>query len=66
MIAVDGISTTTEIIIVSIRSEHVIHIIVNPLEGEKRSIFIALGSMIEYGIQDDFNTVFFECLYQLL
>ena len=59
MVTVDGVPAPAEIVIIPIRGKHVIDIIVNSFEREKRSVFIAFRSMIENNVQNDFNAILF-------
>ena len=57
MVTVQSVATATEIVIISVWSEHVINIIVQSLEADGFALFVALSGMVEYNVQDDFNTV---------
>ena len=59
MVAVHGIATTGEVIIIAFGCQHVINIIIEAFERDKRSVFIPFCRMVEYHIQDYFNVIFF-------
>ena len=58
MITVQGIAAAAEIIIFSVRSQHIINVIVKAFEREKRPILISFCRMIKDHIQDHFDPVF--------
>ena len=57
MVAVQSVSTAAEIVVISVRSQHIVNVIVESLETEGRSLLIALCGMIEYNVEDDFDPV---------
>ena len=57
MIAVKRVSAAAEVVIMSVRCQHVINVIVKSLKREKRSVFITLGRMIEYYVKYYFYAV---------
>ena len=66
MVAVHGIATSAEIVVMSIRCQHIINIIINALKRKTRSILISLGSMVKHNIQNDFHAVCLEFTDQQL
>ena len=62
MIAVERITASAEIIIMTVRREHIIHTVVQPLEGKGRTVFIPFGCVIEDHIQKDLYAVFIQLL----
>ena len=50
MITVQSVATATEIVIISVWSEHVINIIVQSLKTDGFALFVALCGMVEYNI----------------
>ena len=65
VVAVKGIAASGKIKIMPVRSQHVIDIIIDPLEGKSRSVFISFRGMIEYHIQQNINVIFVAGLDQL-
>ena len=57
MVTVQSVATATEIVIISVWGEHVINVVVQSLEADGFALFVALRGMVEYNVQDDFNTV---------
>ena len=57
MVAVQSVSTAAEIVVISVRRQHVVNVIVESLETEGRSLLVALCGMVEYNVEDDFNPV---------
>ena len=55
MIAVDGIPAAGEIIVIPIRRQHIVDVVVEPLEGYERPVFISLRGMVENHIQNDLD-----------
>ena len=64
MVAVQGISASAEIIIVSVGCQKVVNIIIKTFEREKRTVFISFCRMVEYDVQIYFNSVLVKDLYQ--
>ena len=60
VVAVQRIAAAAEIIVIAIRGEHVINIVIKPLKGKERPLFIPFCSMVEYHIQDYFNPIFIQ------
>ena len=52
MITVQSVATATEIVIISVWSEHVINIIVQSLKTDGFALFVALCGMVEYNMQE--------------
>ena len=57
MVAVQCVSAAAEIIVIPVRSQHVVNVIVKAFEAEGSSKFVSLGSMVKYHIQDHFNPI---------
>ena len=57
MVTVQSVATATEIVVISVWSEHVINVVVQSLKTDGFALFVALSGMVEYNVQDDFNTV---------
>ena len=66
MVAVQRISTSAEIIIVSVGCQKVINIVIKTFKREKRTVFISFCRMVEYDVQIYFNSVLVKDLYQVL
>ena len=52
MVAVQRVAAPAEVIIFSIRSEHIVNVIVKPFEAEGRSHLISFCRVIEYDVKD--------------
>ena len=52
MVAVQRVAAPAEVIIFSIRSEHIVNVIVKPFEAEGRSHLISFCRVIEYHVKD--------------
>ena len=55
MIAVDGVPAAGEIVVISIRREHIVDVVIESLEGYERPVFIPLRGMVEHHIQNDLD-----------
>ena len=66
VVAVQCIAASTEIIIISVWSQHIAELVVKAFEGEDRSVFIPFGSVVKDNIQDDLNTIFVQLLDHFL
>ena len=66
MITVQGIAATAEIIIISIRCQHIINLIVKALEAEGGTILITFSRVVKYHIQDYFDPIVVKLSYELL
>ena len=55
MIAVDGVPAAGKIVVIPIRRQHIVDVVVEPLERYERPIFISLRSMVENHIQNDLD-----------
>ena len=60
MIAVHNISASAEIIVMSVRSQHIVNIIVNSLETKTRAHLVAFCSVIKYNIKNDLDSIFLQ------
>ena len=58
IIAVHGVSTAAEIVVMALWSKKVIGPVINALIGDIWTIFIALSSVIKHHIKDYFYSVF--------
>ena len=57
MIAVQRISTAAEVIVFPVRGEHIVDIVVKPLETERRAHFIPFSRMVEHNVQDHVDLI---------
>ena len=64
MITVQGVSAAAEVVVIAIRSQHIVNIVVKSFETECVSFFVSFGSVIENNIQDYFNPVVMKCFDQ--
>ena len=64
MITVHDIATATEIIIITIRCQHIVNIIVKPFETEGWPLLISFCRMVKYHIQNHFNAIVMKCTDQ--
>ena len=64
MVAVHGIATSAEIVVMSIRCQHIINIIINALKRKTRSILISLGSMVKHNIKYNLYSVSVKFFYK--
>ena len=58
MVTVQSISTSAEIVVISLWSQHIINLIVKALKAEGFSQLVSFGGMIEYNIKNYFNSIF--------
>ena len=65
MVAVQCIPAAAEVVIASVRCEHVIDIIVKALERKTGSQLIALRGVVEDDVKDDFDPVLVELFDEL-
>src|SRR5699024_2847473 len=66
MITIQSISTSAEIIVMSVRSQHIINVIVDSFEGKDRAVLISLGGVVKNHIQDNFNPILVQFLNKFL
>src|SRR5699024_8577217 len=66
MIAVQCISAAAEIIVFSVRCEHVVDIVVKTFKAEGRSHLVPFRRVVEYHVEDHIDLVVMECLDQVL
>ena len=66
MIAVQRISAPGEVVVVSLRREHIVDVVIQSLKREHGAVFISLGRMVKDDIQKDLYTVLVELLYHCL
>ena len=66
MITVQRVAAAAEIIIVSIRCEHIVDFVIKSLKTEHRTFLISLGRMIKYHVEDHFDAIFMKILDQFL
>ena len=69
VVTVHNITTSTEIIIMCIRCQHIINIVVNSLETEARSHLVSLRRMVKYHVKNNPNSVllqFADQMFQLI
>ena len=57
MVAVQGIATAAEIVIFSVRRQHIVDVVVKAFEGKEGAVFISLGSMVKHYVQKYLDTV---------
>ena len=57
MVTVQSVSAATEVVVISVRSQHIVNVVVESLEAEGRSLFISLCSVVKYNIQDNFDAI---------
>ena len=60
MVTVQSISTSAEIVVISLWSQHIINLIVKALKAEGFSQLVSFGGMIEYNIKNYFDAIFVE------
>ena len=60
MVAVHGIPAAAEIIIISVRRQHIVYVVVKALEGKAGTVFISLGRMVKDHVQEAFDAVVVE------
>ena len=65
MITVERISAAAEIIIMSVRSQHIVNVIVKAFERKARTEFISLSSVVEDDIEDHFYAIVMEIFDQI-
>ena len=65
MVTVQSISTSAEIVVISLWSQHIINLIVKALKAEGFSQLVSFGGMIEYNIKNYFDAIFVELTDQL-
>ena len=58
MVTVQSISTSAEIVVISLWSQHIINLIVKALKAEGFSQLVSFCGMIEYNIKNYFNAIF--------
>ena len=66
MVTVQRIAAAAEVVVKTFRGQHVIDIVVKTLKGEKWTVFIALGRMVEHHVQIDLNPMGIEQMNQTL
>ena len=64
VVAVQGIAAAAEIIVIPVGRQHIIDLIVEALETEGRTLFVALCGMVEHNVKDDLDAVVVEGLDQ--
>lgn len=66
MVTVHDISTSTKVVVISIRCQHIVDIIVNSFEGKTWSLLISLRCMVKYNVQNNLYSIFFQFIDQIL
>src|ERR1035437_9491380 len=51
VVAIQGVSTTTEIVVITIGRKDVVRLIVDAAEGNKRPLLISLGGMVKDNVE---------------
>ena len=66
VIAVQRVSTTAEVEVVAIRSQHVVGLVVDTSVGDIRAVFVTFCCMVEHHVENHFNAVGMQLLDQVL
>ena len=66
VVAVQGVSTATEIIIMSIGRQHIIGLVVYATIGDVGTLLIALGGVVKHHVEHHFDAVLVQLLHHVL
>ena len=66
MITIHYVSTTAEVIVLSIWSKHVINIVIKSLKGYERSVLITLSRMVKYNVKNNLYSIFLKRIFEKL
>ena len=66
MVAVERIATTTEIVVMPLRGQHVVGLVVEPAKRDRWPAVIALAGVIENDIKNDLDACSMEGTYHCL
>ena len=60
MVAVEGVAHAGEVIILAVGGEHIVDVVVQPLEGEEGALLVAFGGVVDHHVQNNLNAVLVE------
>ena len=67
MVAVDGVAATGIVaVILAAAGEHVIDLVFEPLEAQRRAVLVAFGGVVEDDVEDDLDAGLVQCADHLL
>ena len=66
MIAVQRVPAAAEVVIRSVRGQHIVDVVVKALKTERRTHLVPFSGMVEHHIQDDVDLIVVEGFDQML